>query len=258
MKLPVVSKRKRLHHGYISLLGTLFRTRGNDGIKVMEQEWDHLLVLDACRYDTFEAVNELPGELTQVKSQATSTPQWLKRNFTDQYDDIVYVAGNPYVSNLANDGYFDAAEHFHHVEHVWDHGWEETIGVPPEAINEAASEIREQYPDKRLVLHYMQPHEPFLGETNFHDMRGGSWDDLMAIWDSDDVADAYRENLELVLDAIEDVLPQLDGDVVITADHGELLEWTYGLIRHPKDVFISELQDVPWFRVDMAAYDGEV
>lgn len=245
---------KRIYHSYISALGRIFRHIPHDGIEVMDQDWNNLLVLDACRYDTFESVNWLPGTLKKVQSQATSTPQWLQRNFTEQYDDVVYVAGNPYVSKLAHDGNFNADNHFHHVEHVWEYGWEDTVGVPPKAINEATEKMREQYPDKRLILHYMQPHEPFLGDTNFHELRGDGWESIQKIWHDPAVKEAYRENLELVLDTVEDVLPNLTGDTVITADHGEILQKKYGLIRHPKDVFIKELYEIPQFDVDMTEF----
>lgn len=241
---------KTLYHLYIRLVALPFKIKPHDGIAVMEQEWDNLLVLDACRYDTFQKLNTIPGDLQNVKSRATSTPQWLKRNFTDTYDNVVYVAGNPYVSDLANDGYFNAEDHFHHVEHVWDTGWDDDLHtVPPEAINEAARRMQEKYPDRRLILHYMQPHEPFIGDTNFLHIEERGWDRVKQVWFHPDLKQAYDDNLRLVLDAVDDLLPHLEGKIVITADHGELFG-TYGLIRHPKDVFLKTLYEVPWLVIE--------
>ncbi|MFB6295104.1 MAG: hypothetical protein ABEI97_05055, partial [Candidatus Nanohaloarchaea archaeon] len=98
---------KFLYHGYSSLWSLPFRILPQDGIYVTAEEWDMLIVLDACRYDTFKELNTIPGELKKVKSRATSTPQWLERNFSGDQNDIVYAAGNPFVSGLANDGGFD-------------------------------------------------------------------------------------------------------------------------------------------------------
>lgn len=242
--------RKYLYYAYVRVLGRLLRHRWRDGERVMDREWDNLIVLDACRYDTFSEVNPLDGELEKIQSVGTSTPQWLKRNFTDQYDDVVYISANPYVSKIATDGYFDAEDHFHHVEHVWDTGWsEEGNTVPPENLNDAVREMLDDYPDKRFIIHYMQPHEPFLGDTRVN-VEGEDWTARRwKQWHHPDIEQAYRENLELVLAAVDDIVDELDGRTVITSDHGEVLDGKYSLINHPKDVFIPDLQDVPWFVV---------
>ncbi|MDY6768806.1 MAG: hypothetical protein SVW02_01730, partial [Candidatus Nanohaloarchaea archaeon] len=179
-----------------------------------------------------------------------STPQWLARNFSGDHDDIVYAAGNPFVSGLANDGGFDLEEHVHHVEHVWDADWDEDKRTtPPTAVNQAGLKLQKEFPDKRLILHYMQPHEPFIGDTNFQHLDVEGWERAKAMWWSDDIEQAYRDNLQVVLDAVEEVLPELEGEKVITADHGELFG-KYGLVRHPKEVFLEELCTVPWLEVE--------
>lgn len=234
--------------GYITALGKLLGWRRRGGELVTERDWDNLLVLDACRYDVFREVNDLPGDLDRMRSVATETPAWLKRNFGDGCD-AVYVAGNPYVAQLADEGYFDAEAAFHHVEHVWDEGWDEEAGtVRPGTINAAVRDVRERFPDRRIVAHYMQPHEPFIGETQV-DVDEEGWGAVWAEWHHPDLPGAYRDNLELVLDAVEDLLPELDGTTVVTGDHGEILDGKYGLIRHPKDVFVRDLYEVPWFVV---------
>lgn len=63
---------------------------------------------------------------------------------------------------------------------------------------------------------------------------------------------AYEHNLECALYSVRDALASLDGTVVLTADHGELLgednDFGHGLTRdHPL------LRNVPWFEVDTDA-----
>ena len=126
---------QKLYYIYLEIVSIFLRHRIKQGIDVLEEDWDNLIVLDACRYDSFKKFNSFPGSLEKKFSKATSTPQWLARNFTDYYDDIVFVAGNPYVSHLAGEGFFDAEEHFHHVDHVWDHSWDSDKGtVTPDQI----------------------------------------------------------------------------------------------------------------------------
>lgn len=241
---------RKLYYAYVELASFILGYREKDGIDVMEREWDNLIVLDACRYDTFEDVNDILGDLERVKSKATSTPQWLKRNFTDYYEDVVYVAGNPYVSRLAGENYFDAEEHFFHVDNVWDHSWDEDADtVTAEKINEMTRELKEKYPEKRFIIHYMQPHEPFIGDVEF-DVSSAKWSERNLRWLNPKVKEAYRNNLDYVLESVEELLPELEGKTVITADHGEILNGKYGFVNHPKDVFLKELQEVPWLEVE--------
>ncbi|RLF18136.1 MAG: hypothetical protein DRZ82_08825, partial [Thermoprotei archaeon] len=57
---------------------------------------------------------------------------------------------------------FDARKYFYKVLDVWDWGWSDEWGsVPPWEVNEAALETLKEFPDKRLIIHYMQPHAPY-------------------------------------------------------------------------------------------------
>lgn len=242
------SLNKKIYFAWVKFVGRILSYRSSKGIDVTDNEWDNLLVLDACRFDKFEELNSMEGELSKVRSQATSTPQWLKRNFTGYYDDVVFVAGNPYVSELSGKG-FDAEEHFHHVDHVWDHGWDEEKGtVTPEMVNERVRVMKERFPEKRLIVHYLQPHEPFIGEPSLE--SGSNWNERIEKWKSPELEEAYESNLELVLEQVEELVPELEGKTVVTADHGEILDWKYGFFAHPTDVFLKELYEVPWFEVE--------
>lgn len=132
----------------------------------MEQDWDYLLVLDACRYDYFEKVYDdyFEGDLRRVRSPGSETSEWCRNVFTEKYDDVVYVSGNPRINSKVEVRGFDASEHFHEVVDVWDWGWDHELGtVRPEVINEAVLDARGEYPDKRIIVQYMQPHAPYLG-----------------------------------------------------------------------------------------------
>lgn len=241
---------RRIYYAYVKLASFFLGYRKEKGIEVVDRDWDNLIILDACRYDTFQEVNRIDGNLEKVNSVATSTPQWLKRNFDEKYDDIVYISGNPYVSMLARDDYFDPEDHFYEVDHVWDHSWDDNQDtVTPDQINARVRKLMQKYPDKKFIIHYMQPHEPFIGGIEF-DISSQGWKERNLRWLDPKVKEAYSSNLEYVLNEIEEVLPGLDGKTVITADHGEILMGKYGFVNHPKDVFLQELQEVPWFEVD--------
>ncbi|GAA0278304.1 hypothetical protein GCM10009000_111890 [Halobacterium noricense] len=61
--------------------------------------------------------------------------------------------------------------------------------------------------------------------------------------------DLYEENLHLVLETVADVIPRLDGKVVVTADHGEAFG-EQGVWEHHIETHIPALVEVPWLEVD--------
>lgn len=232
---------------------------GPTGVDVVEEEWDNLLILDACRYDEFERAyrerDSLDGDLRCVRSRAPYTNEFLRRNFgSRRLHDTVYVTSSPHVhkSNRGEVGEID--DDFHAIRHVWrqDHH--------PSTLTDAAIEAAETFPHKRLVFHYIPPHWPFFGPTG-EELFGdcdypAPWEELTSGEESlplDRLRVAYRENLDIALDHVERLLPELDGKTVITADHGQLLgdrEFPvpvrgYG---HP-GLRVPELVEVPWLEL---------
>jgi hypothetical protein len=52
------------------------------GSSVTEEEWDNLIILDGCRYDLFESVNSISGDLESRTSAGTESAQFLRKNYT--------------------------------------------------------------------------------------------------------------------------------------------------------------------------------
>lgn len=135
-------------------------------IDVMGEEWDHLIVLDGCRYDFFSEAcwSHFEGDLEKVISPGSNTVEWRDNSFPGRYDDVVYVSANPYINSRVAVRGFNSKGHFHDVVDVWDWGWDGELGtVHPETVNEAALESMEKNPGKRLIIHYLQPHCPYVG-----------------------------------------------------------------------------------------------
>lgn len=135
-------------------------------INVMDEKWDYLIVLDACRYDYFSKLYKfyLKGEIKKAYSTGACTWEWLKKSFPEYYNDVVYVSANPYInSKIDIKGVFNAKNHFFRVIDVWDWGWDEILGtVHPRKVNETVQKIKDKYWDKKFIIHYLQPHEPYL------------------------------------------------------------------------------------------------
>lgn len=136
---------------------------------IHEEDWDYLIILDACRFDYFERLysDYLDGELEKVRSRASSTQPWLWKTFPDEYE-YSYLSTNPFVNE---DGYaldyfssrhkdWSAVGHFTEIIDLWKTAWdEEKDTVLPEKVAEATIEYKEKKP---LIVHFVQPHVPYL------------------------------------------------------------------------------------------------
>lgn len=221
-----------------------------NGIDIFEEEWENLIIFDACRYDAFAARSDLPGTLEYRISRASTTRQFIRANFAGKtLHDIVYISANEWYAKLKNE--IDAELHaFEFVDRDVLNG----LTSRPETVTETALDAAERYPHKRLIVHYMQPHQPFLGEIGQQiDHAGGLMETVRKNnLSRRDVVQAYCENLDLVLANIEPLLEALSGKTVVTADHGQLLgdpERPIPVRRysHPNYIYVEELVKVPWF-----------
>jgi hypothetical protein len=230
-----------------------------NAVNVIDEEWDFLIILDACRFDVFREISSLEGKLEKRISKGSSTAEWLKRNFPRYYEDIVYISANPYISTIEFQG-FCGSEHFSKVESVWDYGWDEATGTvhPQEVVKAALSNIS-NFGRKRIIIHFMQPHAPYIGETKITRKEIKIDDDtpkeetIQKIWQGvrkghiskTKLKQAYIDNLKLVLNEVQSLIEKLIGKIIITSDHGECFgEWF--VLGHPGGTYIKELIEVPW------------
>ena len=95
------------------------------------------------------------------------------------------------------------------------------------------------YRNKRFIIHYLQPHQPYIGAIKLIDSTPGGrvgakvfgvkWDDRKDAFQmlkegklsKEFLWKAYISNLQYVLSYVEKLLPYLKGKVVISSDHGE-------------------------------------
>lgn len=198
-------------------------------------------------------------------SKGSGSPEFLRKNFQgDTFNDIIYVTANPFVKRELDDPFF-------HTEHVWLDGWDdEEETVLPSTMIKRTRALFDQYPNKRFILHFMQPHHPFIGETRLEDDPGfvgaiaKSTDekvpDVEFVWeklrrgklDTDTVWKAYEDNLRFVLEEIQPFVRELDGKSVLTSDHGNAFgerarPFPTRVYGHGDRIRIPALVEVPWF-----------
>jgi hypothetical protein len=143
----------------------VIQTKETKDFDIMGEDWRYLIVLDACRYDYFLAAYRFffDGTLHKIYSKGSCTYEWIVNNFVDKYKDIIYVSANPHVNSKFKVKGFNARERFYRVIDVWDFGWESDLGtVPPWNLNSTVIELLSKYPRKRFIIHYLQPHPPYI------------------------------------------------------------------------------------------------
>ncbi|QIO24591.1 hypothetical protein [Haloarcula sp. JP-L23] len=233
-----------------------------DRVDFFEEDWDNLLLLDACRYDTFADVVDLPGTLEYRHSRSSSTIEFLSQ-YLDGRDltDTVYVTANPQHYRKSDRGFVSVD--FHDVVEIWqEDGWDETFRtVRPETVADATERAAGRYPNKRLLVHFLQPHYPYIGPTGQEHFDNDSLDFFNRVMNGEvDIEDeilweAYRENLDVVVPHVERLLESLRGKTVVSADHGEMFgERAFPLpmreYGHPSGIHTEELTKIPWHVYD--------
>lgn len=227
------------------------------GTNVYERDWDVLIILDACRVDLLRSVADeydfigSVDEVDRVESVGSMSKEWMAKTFDDDHADevadTVYVTSNAFSERILDE------DDFLELDEVWRYAWDEDEDtVLPRPVTDRAIRAARQHDPDRLVVHYIQPHHPFLSIDGFEAATFGP-DSADTVVDAlrkgkierDRFMRAYRDNLRTALDDVELLLSNVDADVAITADHGDALgEW--GVYDHPVGFLHPAVRTVPW------------
>ena len=231
----------------------------SEAFSPFEKDWENLIILDACRADIYA---EVTGDESTRVSLGSSTNEYLKKNFSEgSYDDCVYISANPKLSKEFFEDLVgrDPGEVFHTVfesyREEWDH---EKNTLMPEHVLKDAKTAKKLFSDKKLVIHFIQPHQPFIhmdyqSEGSWVEDGGGDFN----IWrearkgkySREELWPYYKKNLEVPLPQVEEIVEEFDGKTVITSDHGNLVG-EMSLWGHPGGYDYEPLRRVPWIVED--------
>lgn len=269
-------------HGMYALAWKIVTSRHPFGTNVFEKEWDHLIILDACRTDAIAEVAseyEFIKNLDSIWSIGSTSKEWIEETFKEGYRDEIkntaYISANPYTNVLTGDrGVFDypftkgtlayslsplhslvrnhtvTSDDLAHLESLWVEGENRVDGgytAPlPRRVTEYTIKAARKGEFDRTISHYMQPHTPYFSSSKEYDELS-DLEKHPHSYKKEEVWDAYLDNLRFVLDDVEVLLENIDGSVVITADHGELMG-EMGINDHPVGHIHPKLRKVPWIR----------
>lgn len=242
---------------------------------IFEKDWDVLCILDACRLDLMEDVApeyDFLDNIDSIYSVGATSPMWLENTFGPMSDQTLaktaYVTGNPWSGRL-NIG-LDSLGIF---DEYWRTTWDDEVGYqPPRPLTDRAINVWRQRDDiSRLIVHYMQPHVPFVNNPDLTREMGVTekTPGEKPIWNKvrDDEADrdrvwaAYKENLRFVLNDIALFRQNIDAETfVVSSDHGNAMG-ELGQAGHEYGTLVQSVCEVPWVEVeceDTGDYTPEV
>ncbi|SFR67299.1 hypothetical protein [Halogeometricum limi] len=246
------------------------------GTNVYERDWDLLIVLDACRLD---ALREVAPEYDYIQSVdsiwsvGSASHEWICKTFTNEYrseiEQTSLITTNPFVPQTFDDRVFppkayaipvmwpqwDVVEKstFQNLLQIHKHDYEEYFSAPPpEIVTDHAIKMAREDPSERMVLHYFQPHTPYISHAHrekrpITDLEDDPWAAMQnGTATKEEAWELYMDNLRFVLDNIRTLLRNIDAEkVVITADHGDLFG-EMGAYGHPEGFVHPDLKRVPW------------
>lgn len=196
--------------------------------------WDTLVVLDAMRYDIFKKYNRFKGRLIKARSRAAHTYPWLWETFSDKYS-WLYFSAHMYVGDkIHSKRDWNGVQHFKKVIPIWEDHYDENLGtVHPYHVGKTVKKYFEENPPEKCIVHYIQPHGPWIGTPSYYvpwtkEMHEQYYvmADFLAQAERPDpkfFRKAYIGNVKLVLRSLKQFIKYFPGQVVITADHGEML-----------------------------------
>lgn len=249
------------------------------GQNIYKDDWDLLIILDACRVDALREVAPEYDFITDVQhrwSVGSTSNEWLSKTFTESYQDQIgettYVTSNLFARKVLEEHEYPPTQHqeripfsahswdtidvsaFEYVDRVWQYADQEPDGsFPPRRVTDRAIHLARNQDPSRLVVHYMQPHSPY---TPVNEPRKEQW--LAGDIDKETIWEAYLETLRYVVDNVELLLKNVDSEqVVITADHGEAFR-EYGIPGHLLAFPQPDVKRVSWVETtatDTGSYD---
>ncbi|MDT3435480.1 sulfatase-like hydrolase/transferase [Haloarcula sp. 1CSR25-25] len=267
------------------------------GHNIYDSNWDLLIVLDACRVDALRSVEDeysFIEEVMEITSLGSTSLEWMLKTFTERHLDEIrkthYISTNGHLGQLsgADTTYFTflqlqetvvartawanqlvkhnavSEEDFAAIHRLYHLSERNPYGHTPlpDDVTDYAIQRGRELSDERLIVHYMQPHAPYLKQAfergTIADHEASPFTYLRSGGSNEAVREAYLDNLRFVLDSIERLLDNIDAErVVITADHGELFG-EFSLYSHGAGVFHPNLKRVPWVETTARDTDGYI
>lgn len=269
---------RKAYTGYCEV-GAAVSSRFPIGTNVYEWDWDVLILLDTCRVDALAEVSGeydwLPDEIESIWSVGSTSPEWIANTFTptyrDEIADTVYVTTNGHPKRVFD---YDMYAENHYGAEGYLSNWETVDSndfllceesfkylephkysrFNPRGLSDRAIYHQRDLEPDRLIVHYIQPHSPFCRATFEEDRPLEPWEEdpfgyLRDGGDKSRVWQAYLNELRWILDEVDFLRGHLEGNMVISADHGECFGELGVLYGHGLAIPHPAVKKVPWVQI---------
>ncbi|UPV72861.1 LTA synthase family protein [Halorussus limi] len=254
---------------------TLRSVPGPDGTNVFEKDWDVLVLLDCARPDLFADISgdyDFLDDSNTLTSVGSSSSEWIANTFVDEYEEemaeTIYVTANSHSPEIKNQDWLKD------IKEVWRYGWDgRERTVLPRTVTDRAISVGRNREFDRLIVHYMQPHAPFVGYDDTIAGGGMTPPDVerdgvtfgkalrMGHISRREAWEAHVQNLEYVLEDVALLRENIAADTfVVSADHGQALGERF-VYSHPDGMPLNVLREVPWIvtdATDTGSHDPDV
>lgn len=244
------------------------RSVTNQKRRIHSDDWDWLIWLDGARWDYFVTLMSgyVTGTLTPVwNDDNTYTGDWAEEMLRHDFDNAGLFSSVDLSefrdAEYDESNWFDVIPEYsdYHDVSVQDRlealGYREQSGEVEMVSDQIVNSMVRDHLDEvdKGVIRYVGPHPPYTALEELTAGRGKIGRVEHAIDDGgitqDELTDAYYDEYRQSLKAAADIIPELDGTVVITADHGECL-YDCGQVFHARGHEPhNHLTIVPWCEV---------
>jgi hypothetical protein len=252
------------------------------GTNIFDKEWDVAIILDTCRVDALESVADeydFIQDVESIWSVGGNSPEWIARTFDKNHlnliENTIYLSANAHAQTiLENRNPYKKDKHLNYkllrhfdtvsktdlqdIQYLFkyepmgssgEYGHERG-GTPPRYVTDRAIDVGRNEDFDRLILHYFQPHSPWVSNAISQERKLKSHEEgfgyITETGDVDSAWDSYLDDLRWVLDDVEILLENMDQEkIVITADHGDAFN-EYGVMSHKIGAIHPKIRKVPW------------
>lgn len=257
-----------------------FTYKNQFGHNIFEDDWDLIIILDACRVDVLRRISnefDFLDEIETIWSVGSSSGEWIANTFIEKHlkeiRNTTYISANGHSKLILEDGIrppvnneiplkflnwstVDQSELKRHEQlFTYKHNTKYKT-VLPQSVSNIILETVENSQSTRIVAHYIQPHLPYVAEAIEEDREINSLERQgYRLLRSDEamkkeILSKYEDNLRFVLDDIRNMLKEIEIDnIVLTADHGESFGEGH-LYGHPEGNLHPIIRKVPWVELD--------
>jgi hypothetical protein len=227
------------------------------GKNIFDENWDACIILDACRYDLFRSTARKHtvwhdfDTVERAWSLASTTQQWAPRTFNRTPEKI--LKNTAYVTSNANIECSSSVE-LGAIDHVWQYASKPNKKVDSSTVTNRAASYIQSDEFEQVVIHYALPHAPFPHCIGKYDSQPSEepgstqtvWKGLRdGRFGQEEIWKDYQLALKRGLGEVKRVINHVNGRILVTSDHGNLLgEW--GFYGHPHSMLLPSVRRVPW------------